>query len=186
LNVDYKAEPSGAVITRLVEAGFGMDTRLNGFLQFRYIDDRTRAIDRVIGRKQFGYILQFSPSRRLTSAGLSGALGEDIDFDNARPARGATVNTSATMQPTDHLELALVENVRFLNVADGAAASARLFTQQVSRIKGTYTFTSRMFVRAIGQYVATRRDPLLYLTAVDCRSGQFSGSALFAYKVNLQ
>ena len=43
-----------------------------------------------------------------------------------------------------------------------------------------------MFVRGIGQYVATRRDPFLYQAAVDERSGQFSGSALFAYKLNWQ
>ena len=43
LNVDHQVEPSGAVITRDVEPGIGMDTRWNGFMQFRYIDNRTRA-----------------------------------------------------------------------------------------------------------------------------------------------
>ena len=69
---------------------------------------------------------------------------------------------------------------------DVASPQERLFIQQVSRVKATYTFTSRLFVRAIGQYVATTRDPSLYTVPVDPRSGDFSGSALFAYKLNWQ
>jgi len=186
LNVDYQADTSGAVITRDIQPGIGMDTRWNGFMQFRYIDARTRAGDAVIGRKQFGYIAQFSPSRRVSVVGVNGTLGQEIDFANARPARGATVNLNATLQPTDHLALDVIENTRWLNVDGLLSADARLFTQRVSRVKGTYTFTSRLFVRVIGQYVATTRDPSLYMASVDARSGTFGGSALFAYKLNWQ
>jgi uncharacterized protein DUF5916 len=186
LNFDYQAEPSGAVITRNLEPGFGLNTRWNGFAQFRYIDNRTRAGDRVIGRRQFGYFVQFSPSRLVTQAAIDGTAGGEIDFENARPGRGSTVNLSATLHPTDHLELAMVENNRWLAVADGTATSRRLFSARVSRLKATYTFTSRLFVRGIGQYVSTDRDPSLYLSEIPARSGQFSGSALFAYKLNWQ
>jgi hypothetical protein len=65
-------------------------------------------------------------------------------------------------------------------------ASRRPFTARVSRLRATYTVTARAFVRLIGQYVATTRDPALYLFAVDRRSGTFSGSALVAYKINWQ
>ena len=85
-----------------------MDTKLNGFMQFRYNDDliRTPAAS-LIGRRQFGYIVQFSPSRFLAQIVGDGTLGQDIDFDNSRPGRGPTINLSATLRPTDHLELAL-------------------------------------------------------------------------------
>ena len=139
-----------------------------------------------IGRRQFGYIAQFSPSRRVSIVAVNGTLGEDIDFVNARPARGVTVNLNATLQPTDHLALDLIENTRWLNVDGPSSSDARLFTQQVSRLKGTYTFTARLFVRVIGQYVATTNDPSLFNTKVDVRSGTFGGSALFAYKLNWQ
>jgi hypothetical protein len=188
LNVSYQAEPSGALITREIEPGFGMDTRWNGFLQFRYIDNRTRAGDTgpVIGRRQIGYIAQFSPSRKISSIAVNGTVGENIDFDNARPARGSTINGDVTVQPTDHLALDLIENIRWLNVDTPVARDARLFTQQVQRLKATYTFTSRLFIRAIGQYVATTRDPRLYAFDVAARAGDFGGSALFAYKINWQ
>jgi hypothetical protein len=188
LNIDYQAEPSGAVITRDIEPGLGMDTRWNGFLQFRYIDNRTRAGDTgpVIGRRQFGYVAQFSPSRRVALISVNGTLGQDIDFDNARPARGSTINTDVTLQPTDQLALDLIENVRWLNVDTPLGRDARLFTQQVQRVKATYTFTARLFIRAIGQYVGTTSDPRLYSAVVAAHAGTFGGSALLAYKINWQ
>jgi len=36
------------------------------------------------------------------------------------------------------------------------------------------------------QYVGTNRDPLLSPTEVSARSGELSGSALLAYKINWQ
>jgi hypothetical protein len=185
LNLDCQADRTGALITRSIEPGVGMDTRYSGFMQFRFLDDRTRAGDVVIGRRLFGYIAQFSPSRVVSRIGVDGTAGRDIDFANARPARGATVNLNATLHPTDHLELALIENQRFLNV-DRPGGSGRFLTQRVSRLRGTYTFTSRLFARGIAQYVATSRDPLLSPTEVSARSGELSGSALLAYKINWQ
>ena len=41
-------------------------------------------------------------------------------------------------------------------------------------------------MRAIGQYVSTRRDPALYLSPVPSHSGTFLGSLLLAYKLNWQ
>src|SRR5581483_11996161 len=181
VNFDYQVDQAGALITRDVEPGVGMDTRWSGFVQLRYVDNRTRAGDRVIGRRQVGYIVQFSPSRRIAFVGVNGTLGQDIDFSNARPARGPTINASATLQATDHLAFDLVANARWLNEAD-----RRLFTQRVSRVKTTYTFTSRLFVRVIAQYVATARDAQLYVDSVDGREGAFGGSALVAYKINWQ
>jgi hypothetical protein len=188
LNIDYQAEPSGAVITRDIEPGLGMDTRWNGFLQFRYVDNRTRAGDTgpLIDRRQFAYVAQFSPSRRIAFVAVNGTLGQDIDFDNARPAHGSTINANVTIQPTDHLALDLIQNVRWLNVDTPIARNARLFTQRVQRVKATYTFTSRLFIRAIGQYVDTTSDPRLYTSDVAARAGDFGGSALFAYKINWQ
>src|SRR2546423_728664 len=102
--------------------------------------------------------------------------------------RPGTVRLYRLDRPSEEISLApsLIENTRLLNVDDAAAVSRHLFTQRVSRVKGIYMFTPRMFVRIIGQYVSTVRDPSLFLDAVDARSGAFSGSALFAYKINWQ
>ncbi len=187
LNFDYQMDQSGQLITRDVQPGVDMNTRWNGVVQLRYVDNRTRARDRVIGRRQFSYYAQFSPSRRIAFVAVNGTLGQDIDFDNGRPAHGPTINANATIQATDHLAFDLVGNVRWLDERppDGAPAE-RLFTQRVSRAKATYTFTSRLFVRVIGQWVATSRQTALFIDRVDAREETFGGSALLAYKINWQ
>jgi hypothetical protein len=62
----------------------------------------------------------------------------------------------------------------------------RLFTAQVQRLKGTYNFSSRQFIRAVGQYVRTDRNQSLYSFHVRQHSGTLTGSALYAYKLNWQ
>src|SRR6185436_17397892 len=87
-------------------------------------------------------------------------------------------------------ELRLSEDYRWLDVFRDAqahdAGRERLFTARVDRLRGTYTFTSRMFVRGIAQYVETKRDPSLYTSSVERRSADLSLSGLFAYKLNWQ
>jgi hypothetical protein len=187
LNLDRQVDASGQLISRDIQPGFGMDTKLNGFTQFRFIDDLIRTPGgALIGRRQFAYVLQFSPSQFLAQIESDGTLGEDIDFANSRPGRGPTINLSATLRPTNHLEFALVANRQSLNVDDAAGRSRRLFTARVSRVKGTYTFTSRLSARAIAQYVSTDRDPSLFIDGVDARSGDFGASLLLAYRLNWQ
>jgi hypothetical protein len=186
LFVDRQVDGDGALISRTVNPGFGMDTPWGGFVQLNYVDDRVRAEDRVFGRRQFKYFTRFSPSRRVSELRADGTLGTEIDFENGRPGRGSSINVGATLNLTQHLELELLEDERRLSVADAALGTGRLFTARVSRVRTTYTFTSRLFVRAIGQYVSTTRSPQLYVEAVDRRSGSFNGSILLAYKLNWQ
>ena len=185
LNVDYQASQSGALISRRLEPGFGIDTRFNGFMQYRYIDERVQSSGRLFSRRRFGYVAQFSPSRAVTQVTVSGDAGTDVDFANSRPARGVTINLTATLHPTTHLALDLTHNEQRLNV-DRAGAAERLLTARVSRVRSTYTFTSRSFLRMIAQYVSTARDPTLFVSPVQRRAGDFTGSLLLAYKVNWQ
>jgi hypothetical protein len=186
VNLDRQADRDGALISRSAEPGFGMDTRWNGFMQFRYIDDAARSGADVFARRRFGYVMQFSPSRRISEVGLNGTVGEEIDFANSRPGSGSTINMRARLNPTNHLDLSIVENIRWVNVDDSQGRDARLFLARVSRVRGTYTFTSRLFVRGIAQYVSTDRDTSLYTFSTAARSASFGGSALLAYKVNWQ
>jgi hypothetical protein len=71
-------------------------------------------------------------------------------------------------------------------VDDAAGVSRPLFTARVERIRANYTFTPRCFVRLIGQYQSTDRNPLLYLQPTTAHDGTFSGSVLLAYKINWQ
>jgi hypothetical protein len=187
VNAERTLDREGALVSREVVPGFGMDTLWNGFLQFRLHDEQARAGAGTLGRRYFGYIAQFSPSRRVTSVAADGTTGQQIDFANARRGTGTTVNLSARLNPTNHLDLSLVQNQRWIHVDDTLGTARRLFIARVSRLRGTYTFTPRLFVRGIAQYVSTDRDPRLYLAAdTTARSATFSGQALLAYKLNWQ
>jgi hypothetical protein len=161
-----------------------MNTRWSGYMQFRYLDDRIRAGDQMFPRRQFFFFANMSPSRLLQQVHVDGYVGTDVDFENVRAGRGGAVNLEGVINPTNHLAIDVIENTQWLRTDDGT--SRPVFTAHVSRVKATYTFTARSFVRLIGQYVSTNRDPLLYVLPATARDGQFSGTALFAYKINWQ
>jgi hypothetical protein len=105
---------------------------------------------------------------------------------NNRLGHGGGVHVLATLRPTIHLNLQLSSSIDWLNVDAASRGAGRLFTAQVQRLKATYNFDRRAFLRTIGQWVGTTRNPALYMPAVRRRSGQFSGSALFGYRLNWQ
>lgn len=84
------------------------------------------------------------------------------------------------------VELVLNSDRQWLNVRTTEGRDGRLFTAQVSRLKATYNFTARAFLRLIGQYLDVNRDPSIYTFPVRKAGGSFAGSALFSYKLNWQ
>jgi len=62
----------------------------------------------------------------------------------------------------------------------------RLFTATVGRVRASYTFTARSFLRLIVQQVRTERHPELYLAPVSRRDEARTLSALFGYRLNWQ
>src|SRR5439155_26829110 len=163
-----------------VSVGTGMDRKWSSFFRVWCAFDRVRVGTVTLPRQQLLCIVQLSPSSKFNQIGVDGFVGEEIDFDGARTGRGANVNLNATFRPTNHLELRFNDARRWLNVDTPAGSRARLFTASVDRLRATYTFTSRAFLRKIGQYVSTRRDPALYPTEVARKDGTFEGSVLFA------
>jgi hypothetical protein len=185
VNVERQVDHGGNLIQQTVEIGAGMDTRLSGFLQFRYLDDRVGTGGFVFPRRRFAYVVQVNPSRRFSQFSVDGTVGQEVDFDNNRLGRGATINTSTTLNPSDHLELAALWNVRWVDVQP-AGPYQRLFDAQVARLRGTWSFNAHAFLRVISQYVSTTQDPSLYIATVAHRSADLTGSVLFAYKINWQ
>jgi hypothetical protein len=180
-------DKDGALLSRQLSIGAGMDGKWNSFMRFRYANDRVRTGDVVLPRQQFIYVVQANPSRAVSQLDLEGFVGQEIDFANNRRGHGADVALQGTVRPTNHLELRLRSSRRWLNVrAPDTGRSERLFTAQVQRLRATYNFTARSFLRLIGQWVETNRDSSLFTSAVARRDGDFSGSALFAYKLNWQ
>ena len=185
LNADHQTDAAGKLYSD-VRPGVGMDTRWNGFMQFRFSSDEVRAGTELFPRRQVSFYGQMSPSRAISQIGIDGHVGEEVDFANTRLGRGTSLNLSATLHPTNHLEFQLQENRQWLWVDTAGGESARLFVAEVSRVKGTYTVTARSFFRVIAQSVSTTTNPALYTTPGPATSGGLSTSALVAYKLNWQ
>jgi hypothetical protein len=182
---DYSEDRAGGVRQREFSFGAGLDARNNTYARFRYAFDHVRAGGRLLPRRQLLYSVQTSPGRLLSGIELDGFVGEQVDFENVRTGSGLGASLRFVVRPSDHLELRFDNARSWLNV-DLPQGRARLFTAKVDRLRATYTFTARSFLRLIGQYVETRREPRLYTSVVERRSGEFGGSALFAYKLNWQ
>ena len=183
----YTEDREGRLVRQTFFPGvFGFGRRnFNGELDLNFEKQRTG--DKVLSITNLTYFFQIDPHRRLPRIGVQGFLGQDIDFFNVRVGDGGNVTAFGTIRPTDHLTLDVNSALQWLNVDDAVTGqSGRLFTAQVQRLKAQYNFGPRLFVRLIGQYVTTRRDPTLYLSPVDARSSSFSGSALFSYRINWQ
>jgi hypothetical protein len=184
VTADY--ERDGDLIFRRVMPAVGMDAQLNTFMRFEGQFDEVRAGDRTFERNRLGYEIESSPARVFNRIGINGAIGDEVDFANARKGSGGTINGFTIVRPTDHLELRFDGSRRWLDVDTEDGRSGRLFTALVARLRTQYTFSARTYVRLIGQWVETERDPSLYTFEVTERDGDFSGSALFAYKLNWQ
>jgi hypothetical protein len=185
--VDYVTDRKGDLVDRRVGPGVNFIGRRNlqGFVGANL--DRVRTGDRLLSRAQLPFSIQFDPSRRLPRIQLSGFVGEDTDIANVRVGRGGELRLGTNLRPDDHLDIQLDEALSWLDVAATPGASrSRLFTAHVHRVRATWNFDARTFLRLIGQYVAAERDPALYRVAVPGRDRDFSGSALFGYRLNWQ
>lgn len=178
---EYQETQDGAMLYRLASVGFGADGKFRSFTRLRLAHDTVAAdIGETFDRDRIYYQVQFAVSRVITFLGFDGWVGDEVDFANKRLGKGASVNFNGTIRPSNHLTIALTSGIRWLNISDD-----RLFTSQVERVRATYTFNPRMFVRTIIQNQRTNRDQSLYGFGPQFTGG-LAGQALFAYKLNWQ
>jgi hypothetical protein len=176
----------GGLVRWTLEPGINADIKWSGFFNVRFVEERIRSGMELFPRRVVDYFVRFNPSNTFSELSIDGSHGKEVDFANSRPATGGNVNLSAQLNLTNHLQLQLVQNQRWLNVDDALLGAGRLFTARVSRVRSTYTFNAKSFVRLIAQYVSTNRDVALHAFPITARAAEFSGSALFAYKINWQ
>jgi hypothetical protein len=181
----YQSLQDGSELYRLLSFGFGADGKFRSFSRWRYAYETVRNGNDLFQRHQLLFSEQFSVSKLVPQVSLNGWVGQDVDFDNNRLARGANINVAATVRPTNHLELAISTGESWLT-PHGQNEDHRLFTSQFERIRATYTFNAKMFLRAIVQNTRNNFNQGLYTFPIDQHSGSFSSQLLLAYKLNWQ
>lgn len=180
--VRYVESPDGDLIQRQTNPGVQIQGTRNLAAGADFaVRERLRVGGKVLERSDVDWYLQIDPGRRFSRIGFNGTLGDSIDFANLRVGQGGSFGIFGTVKPTDHLALDFNADREWLDIR-----GSRLFTAQIERLKVTYNFTARAFVRVIGEYLDVNRDPALYTFPVREESGSFAGSALFAYQLNWQ
>lgn len=179
---DYVADTSGRMVTSVVAPGvdFQGKSGLNGEIDYN-AHDLERAGPNLLPAARWFLNLYVTPGGFVSSVSLQGHLGGAIDYVGNRAGRGVDATLSVSLRPTRHLQLQFDGALQWLNLA-----GERLFTAQVERLKTTYVFDRRSFVRVIAQYVRTDFTPELYPVPVPATAGGFQGSALFGYQLNWQ
>jgi hypothetical protein len=148
--------------------------------------DEVRASEALHRRFFVRPTLQMRPGKVLNQINLTGSFGDQIDLANDRDATGGDLTASVDLRPTERLRLTTWYRRRWLNVDAGTAGSGRLLTAQIPRLRAVYTFDARSWLRLIGEWNEVERRPELWTFSVDSRSGNFGGSAVFAFKLNWQ
>jgi Domain of unknown function (DUF5916)/Carbohydrate family 9 binding domain-like len=185
--VRYIENPDGELLRRQTNPGIQILGQRNMAAGVDFaVKEQLRVGRQVLERSDVNYYFQFDPGRRFSRIGLNGALGDSIDFANGRVGQGGDLNLFGTIKPTDHLALDFNADRQWLDVNAGGGQKGRLFTAQIERLRTTYNFTARAFLRVIGEYLDVNREPRLYTFPVRAESGSFAGSALFAYQINWQ
>jgi Domain of unknown function (DUF5916) len=187
---DRSVQPDWDLLLERASVGATVEGLLSSQTSVRYAFDRVLAGADRLPQHQLFFDTEFTPSRFVSRVAITAAVGSQVDFENARQGFGADLTAGVSLRPTPHVEVGLDEGFRTLYVRPvsdaGDPPRTRLFTAVVHRLRATYSFTPRFFLRAITQYEDTRRAPELYAADVARKDGSLLVSLLLAYKFNWQ
>lgn len=188
VGAEYAIDRDGNLLAQEVSPGIYVAGKWNLQAQLSLWPGKKERVGEEVLSVDYGQLVVVAnPSRVFPNAGAGLVLGEQVDYAGARVGRGGTVTGSLTARPFDRLAVDLSAERQWLDVAPAPGGERqRLFTADVAWLKATFHFTSRAYLRLIGQLLDVRRDPALYASPVPARSGFASLSALFAYRVNWQ
>ncbi len=182
----YSVDEDDAILQRMYSAGFELGGARNLELRLRYMVDDQQVEGQLLTQEQIRLRLGVAPSAVFAQLALSGYYGSAIDFDNAREGDGAGLALEAVFRSPTHLEVKLNAERNLLDVDLPGGGSGRLYTADLARLRATWSFTPRLFLRAIGQWVETESDPSLYTFPVEAKASDVQTSLLLAYKWNWQ
>ncbi|MFQ5525462.1 MAG: DUF5916 domain-containing protein [Thermoanaerobaculia bacterium] len=184
----YREDRNGNVLSQFLMPGFGFDGLLNSFVRVEFLLSEQRSGDELVTRDQIRPIVVLRPGGVISQVEFTARVGDEVDFANDRQADGLSLGFELDLRPTDHLELSLDTEQRALDVTTDEGLSGELFQARVARLRGTYTFNSKSWLRLIGQWQRTERTAELYNDpeSVSPLSESFGGSLVFAYKLNWQ
>lgn len=183
---EYNENWDGGLLRQEVVPGFGLDAPFNSFVRTEFAFTRLVNAGQEFDLFEIRPEVEIKPGRILSLIYLDAAFGDTVDFAHNRPADGITVRLRINLRPTDATEIDLDGTRRTVEVEDALGREGRLLRAEIARLRAVYTFSARSWLRLIVEHGDTARDPALYTRQVDDRTGDLSGSLVFAYKLNWQ
>ena len=132
----------------------------------------------VFDEEAIALYFSFQPRAEL-QFGLSGGFGDMIDYASARLGRRVSLDPALTYHLGRRTTLTLDHAYEKMDVAGQA-----LYTANISQGSVVYHFSSRLFLRAILQYLNYAQNPSNYPFPVDPKTRQLFGQFLLSYKLN--
>lgn len=112
---------------------------------------------------------------------MTGVYGDAVDYTNARHASQLLLLPFAEASFGKHINLNLSHTLQRLDLKGD-----RIFVANLSQIRLVFNFSTKLFVRAIVQYLHVSRNPDLYLIPTEAETQTFFTQLLFSYKLNPQ
>lgn len=168
----------GDLLERQAEVWLNLSGPLQSFVRINPEFGERGFEGQIFDQNILGVFFRMQPSGSV-SLGLRSRIGQTVDFANAQPADQVFVGPSLNLNLGRHLQLNLEHSFQELDVDD-----EKLFTANLSELRGVYQINIRTFFRAIIQYLDVERNPLLYDDEVDAETRDLFGQILFSYKVN--
>lgn len=179
-------ERDGTLLTREWIPGIEMEGVWDSFARIEVSVAESRGREKLFERTQTRLWLNARPGRLVSEVTAFVNVGDTIDYANDRLGDGVELRLSADLQPSDHLRLNLLTEMQHLDVTTEEGLSGRLFTARIARMRATWTFNARSWVRLIGQWEETERDSRLYHALVREKQRSLATSGVFAWKLNWQ
>ncbi len=123
-------------------------------------------------------MFMFQPHASL-QIGFSGDIGDRIDYANSRAGRRLRLNPQFTYNLGKRIALAFNHNYERMH-----AAGDRLYTAHISQGSLIFHLNTKIFVRAILQYVEYRYNVDNYTFPIDPEYQNFFTQFLFSYRLN--
>jgi uncharacterized protein DUF5916/cellulose/xylan binding protein with CBM9 domain len=146
----------------------------------RFAHERSRFASTLFDLNQASLFYSLQPSS-LAVLGISGRVGQAIDFTNVRRSNEVSLSPSARLSLGRGLGLDISHNFQRLS-----HEGERVFTANLFQAKLIYNFDVRTFVRGIVQYRSVSRNLAKYTVPVGESDEGLFGQFLFSYKVNPQ
>jgi hypothetical protein len=181
------------------QVGFGQNTESDGDLQKRWMDltaayygplqselymgpaFQQEVYDGVEYDLNLATLFAFVRPSAALSFNFFAGYGDAIDYDNGRAGTSLNLEPVVGCKLGKHFYAMLSHSYEHMNIGE-----ERLYTANVSYLKGIYQFNRRAFLRAILQYADYRYEPEMYVDDVDPEWQHLASQVLFSYKLNPQ